>query len=735
MLRQWRVGTVAAAAGGLVYGFSPALAQSSIGHYQLQFAVFPPLIAHLVARLLTGRGKPRRTGAVLGLLAALQALTSEEMLFNTGLAIAVGLLVAAASRVRSGWEKGSAKAWLGIAAGLMTASVVFILIAGYPLWTQFGGPLTEHGSPFIIDFFKNDLDGLVQPSRLMLVHTSGSATFADNYSGGAPEYLGYLGWPLLLVAAWTAGLLRRMLAVRVLAVTFFVLEVFSLGGTLLIVGHVLGWFKLPWYWVEGLPLASSAVVDRFSIIADGCAAALLAFAIDAAWQSVSAGASARQVLRAPGLAVRRRVMARAAILLGVAVTVVPVLPAPLPTAAVSGVPAGWTRVLADLRLPDGAGVLTVPVPTASFATPMRWVADTGLPSSVVGGAFIGPGPGGQAYVNDGGLGQVPQYLNLLWQESGTGAIAAGGLQASGPAQPPSATATWLAGSKVSAVVAVTSPGSPLASYLIRVLGPPSAQSGAVTAWRVPLSLIWCGCACTGNRLRRERRCLGLPAVLPWRLLADRAAPAARPAGRRHRLARGHCRCAGQERGGHAPHHPPGPARPGLPGTSSASSWSMTGSTDGTGAIATALGRPRLGRPGGAPLTVVAGRPRPDGLGGQGLGDGAGRSRPSAGSEAPTGTCCSPTRTSSGRPARCATSSRRPSATTGRWSRRWRCCARETAGSGSSCPPSCTSSRSSTRSGGSTTRVPAGPPPEPAAACWSGAPRWRRPAASSGSTAR
>ena len=35
---------VLAGLGGAVYGFSPALLQSAIGHYNLQFAVLPPLI-------------------------------------------------------------------------------------------------------------------------------------------------------------------------------------------------------------------------------------------------------------------------------------------------------------------------------------------------------------------------------------------------------------------------------------------------------------------------------------------------------------------------------------------------------------------------------------------------------------------------------------------------------------------------------------------------------------------
>ena len=50
VLRRWQVGVPAAALGAAVYGFSPALVHSAIGHYDLQFAVFPPLIADAVLR-------------------------------------------------------------------------------------------------------------------------------------------------------------------------------------------------------------------------------------------------------------------------------------------------------------------------------------------------------------------------------------------------------------------------------------------------------------------------------------------------------------------------------------------------------------------------------------------------------------------------------------------------------------------------------------------------------------
>ena len=131
------------------------------------------------------------------------------------------------------------------------------------------------------------------------------------------------------------------------------------------------------------------------------------------------------------------------------------------------------------------------------------------------------------------------------------------------------------------------------------------------------------------------------------------------------------------------------------------------STDGTAEVAAALG-PEPGRPGRA-LRVLAGAPLPPGWAGkvwamaQGLAHAPADARltPWLGpaKTQPGGTCCSPTPTSPGARARCGTWSARPRPTTGTWSRRWRCCAPRPGGSGWWSRRSCTSSPSSTRSGG------------------------------------
>jgi len=293
----------------------------------------------------------------------------------------------------------------------------------------------------------------------------------------------------------TAGAIRfwRRLAVRACAVACAVLSLFSLGGTLLASGHEHAWIKLPWYWLQGLPVLSAALPDRFSIVADGAAAALLAFCADAAVPALAAFALSIPGRRLPRLASGAR---PAAVVMACAVlAVLPIVPRPLPAVAPISVPPGWSAAIAALHLPAPATVLTVPVPMATFTEPLRWQADTGQPATLVGGYFMGPAWNGHAYTDGNGLPQAGRYLNFLWAESGAGLPAS----LTGPV-PASANPTspgfvrieavndtrmlaQIAAWHVTAVVAVTVRNSILGHYLINLLGPPSVVVGDVMGWR------------------------------------------------------------------------------------------------------------------------------------------------------------------------------------------------------------------------------------------------------------
>jgi hypothetical protein len=457
VLRRWGVGVPSAAVAGALYGFSPALVHSAVGHYDLMFAVLPPLIIDAALRIAvgslgTGRAAVLRGGLWLGAVTAAQLLTAEELLVDSAIAFALIVVVLAASRPREFVRRiPPALAGYGVAVALL------LVLCGYPLWVQFFGPLHQHGSAFTPDFFKNDLSGLVTPSKLMLFHTAGSAAAAASYQGGVAEYLGYLGWPLLLVLAVIAVAGWRHLAVRAAAVTFAALEIFALGGTLMVSGSGHPGVLLPWHWLGSLPLLDAVLTDRFSILADGAAAVLLALGADLA-------------RRQPW--VTRRAAGPALVTAVTVLAVLPIVPRPLPAVAASSPPPGWSASLAALHLPAGARVLVVPTPTATFTEPMRWQADAGQDISLVGGYYTGPGPGGQAYIDGGGTPPATQYLNVLWN---------GGVFPQPPAR--AAVQSQLARWDPAAVLAVTGPHSRLGHYLIGLLGPPPIERGDILAWR------------------------------------------------------------------------------------------------------------------------------------------------------------------------------------------------------------------------------------------------------------
>ena len=460
VLRRWGASIAAAAVGGAVYGFSPALIGASIGHFQLQFAVLPPLIIDALLGILTGRGSAVRAGIRLGLLIAVQLFIGEEMLVATAVTAVAVVALGALSQPRA-----AAKAVAGrareVVMGVGTAVAVTGLICGYPLWVQFFGPLVSRGSPWTVGMYHTYLYAFVTPSRLMLLHTGSSAAAAARYPGLPPEYLAYLGWPLLIVLAAGAIGFCRDPKIRLAAVTFALLELFAFGDVAVTFrGIRYPAALLPWHWLAGLPVLGDVVPDRFSILADAAAGALLAFAFD------RARAPAPRTGRGPAWGLRGY-LATAVVVLAV----LPLVPLPLPVANVSPASAGWQAAFARLGLAADAHVLVIP--DVGYLT--RWQAETGVPSSMVGGGdFIDPTATGQAtsYVFE--RRPTALYLTGLWEGTRLG-------REPSLAQIRDDLAYW----RLAAIVTATSRNSRLGRFLVAVFGPPTVQVGDVLVWRSP----------------------------------------------------------------------------------------------------------------------------------------------------------------------------------------------------------------------------------------------------------
>jgi hypothetical protein len=131
-------------------------------------------------------------------------------------------------------------------------------------------------------------------------------------------------------------------------------------------------------------------------------------------------------------------------------------------------------VFTRLRLPPGADVLVVPLPYSQQGEAMLWQADTGQPAELVAGWFLGPDRSGNAYDAFWGppfTARAAHCVDAIWQ--GVNATS-GCAVAFRPAL-----SYW----HPAAVVADTSPGTPLGRFLIRVLGEPAIRDGQVLAWR------------------------------------------------------------------------------------------------------------------------------------------------------------------------------------------------------------------------------------------------------------
>jgi hypothetical protein len=256
-------------------------------------------------------------------------------------------------------------------------------------------------------------------------------------------------------------------------VTWAVLELCALGGGSLRAGGGVTWpgRLLPWHWLQGLPGLAQVLPWRFSIIADGAAAAVLAFALDRAW-AVSQARDGGGRPDWPGWA---GWWPRAAFTAVAVLAVLPLVPRPYHTAPVQQAPAGWDATFTRLQLPADAPVLIIPYPSLRQAQVLRWQAETGQPRAMIGGYFVGPDAKGQAafpWAIEGPQTAFTDYLSALSQ----------GLHPPSPpgAEVRAAMAFW----RPSAVVAVTGPQSPVARALTRLFGRPAFHIGEVLSWQL-----------------------------------------------------------------------------------------------------------------------------------------------------------------------------------------------------------------------------------------------------------
>jgi hypothetical protein len=448
-LRRIGVSHPAATVGGAVFGFGPAIVQSMLGHLTMSLAGLLPVLVWL--NLLAWRTtRSRRTGLLLGAAAAAQLLIGEEILFQAAVGTLVVAVVMAVSR------PAAFRMALPVALRAYAwALVVFVPLAGYPLYTQLFGPLRMHGSPFWVDYFAADLTSFTTSSELVWHAPAGQS---GALAAGAPEHLSFIGLPLLVTCIAVVLVRFSDLRVRAAGAGFAVSAVLSMGGTLWVRGQQTT-LELPYRLLRNVPLVEGALPSRFGVLTAMFAAVLLALALDAL---IASGRSRARTIVAFGVVVL------------IAATLVP---KPLPVEPVADIPGYFSG--AARELPEGTRAFVVPVATPQRTEPLRWQAAAHYSYSTPSGYFIAPAADGRAYV-----GTVPRPVEQLFVTLEDEAVV--------PALTPELTAMVAAqwdGWQITTVILGPSQHHDLQSQLLSQLlgGPPRVIDGVSVWTRTPPS--------------------------------------------------------------------------------------------------------------------------------------------------------------------------------------------------------------------------------------------------------
>ena len=358
-IRRFAPGHLAAAVGGLVYGFSPAIrVQSRHLHMSMAFLV-PLMLLALHEILVRQRRSPWLVGAGLGLMAGAQLLIGEELLAMTallGFAMFVLVVLANLRGLRERWAY-AAKAF---AVALVTVSAIIV----WPLSVQFGGPQRIDGDIQKTNY-SNDLQGFILPGWPQALTWDGAGDLVASFAAGNSSYLGL---PMLLVVAALGVRWRSSPVVRTGLALMVVAAVLSLGPTLLVGGEDTG-IPLPWAFFEDLPLLPSLIPARLGQLTALFAGLLVAVFLQAVW--------------------REGGWRRPAAVMVALLVMLPLWPSGTVPAEEVTIPTFFTGP-AVRELPRDSVVLVLPWPNRRAAMAMTWQAETGLWYRMPGGYFIGP---------------------------------------------------------------------------------------------------------------------------------------------------------------------------------------------------------------------------------------------------------------------------------------------------------------------------------------------------------
>lgn len=472
VLRRFCRGVTGPFAGGLLYGFSPAIVAHLYGydHLDLVFVPLLPVLFYLLYELVVDQEKsPWRKGVVFGLVGAAQYLTSAELFADFCVLAVIALLLAGLAR-RDEVRRRMGYTLTGLGWGVGT----FAVVAGYPLYLVLAGPghlsgpvqATSHLQSFRVDLLELLLPGPAQwlePG--LLSHVVTTMLGPIRHAGGYAEISGYLGIPLVVVTVVLCLRGRRAGLVKLAGAMAAVACLLSLGSVLQVDGHVTG-VPLPEAVFQAIPFLDNNVPARFALFTVLFVAVVLALGVDRFLGELAAEPNRTRGLLLVGL--------------GAACCVVTLLPM-LPVSSERTVLSSSLKTAVARLVPRGARLLTYPYAEPPYDQAMLWQASDDFAFQIVGGyVTVRSGDGsGEIYPPL----QKPSYPQELFASSQTSGFSYYP-KAGHPSDPRRLLCTFIRRNKVTAVLYEDyGPGAATVHQLfLQALGRPSRQQAGLSVW-------------------------------------------------------------------------------------------------------------------------------------------------------------------------------------------------------------------------------------------------------------
>jgi hypothetical protein len=261
----------AALLGGACYGFSAyEINHTAAGQLNLTWNVLPPLMVYLIVLWRDKKLKAPWFIGLMGLLLLTQLFMFLETFFQLTVMIVIGLVVAYALAGRSGRPM---IAKLGLQMVLAYCAAL-IVASPYLLYSLAHYPKGFTRSPAVTGMA---LANLVFPR----VGRTYGVGFVTHYAHTLPPYAyaDYIGLPALVIIVALAIWTWSSRITRFLVIMFVVILALAVGPVLAVSAKAIG--SVPWSALWYLPVARSALPNRFMLMGDLALALIVAI-----WLSV-----------------------------------------------------------------------------------------------------------------------------------------------------------------------------------------------------------------------------------------------------------------------------------------------------------------------------------------------------------------------------------------------------------------------------------------------------------------